>query len=85
MVEVSGAIARNDFRNQSHLVANIFLEGIDVETFNALQLVPSHIEDRSCTQLCGHESLIELEGVIDLVDQFLWDDFTLIILRILSK
>lgn len=76
MVEISRAIAGDDFVDQAHFFADLSLECIDVDTLDAGEFVPLHIKDGSRAEFTGGESLIELGSSNDLVHQLLRDDFS---------
>ena len=76
VVEVGGAVTRDDFIYQSHLLAHLFLKGADVlraGEFGQLgrsELVPLHVQDGSCAEFPAHEALIEPEPAANLGNEF---------------
>ena len=61
MVEVGGAIAETNLGYEPNLLGHLLFEGIDVDVLYALQFMPPHVEDGSCTEFGRHESLVELQ------------------------
>ena len=71
MVEIGGAIAWDDLVYQSDFLADLLLETVYVQTFDTLEFVPLHIEQRCGTKLGCRKTLIEFQGVDYLVYQLL--------------
>ena len=75
MVEVGGAVTRDDFADEAHLVAHLGLEithalGVgEVGQLCGRQLVPLHVQDGGGAQFASGEALVELEALADLFHQ----------------
>ena len=73
MVEVGGAVTGDDDVNQAHFLAYLGLEVTDALGVGELsqlgggKFVPLHIQDRGGAEFAGHEALVELEALLDLL------------------
>ena len=95
MVEVGCAVARDDLLRETHLLADLRLEGSHICGLVAFghpgqlllgQLVPLHVEDGCGAKFGGHEALIELLGFENLGHKGVRDGFTcLVMLGIFSE
>ena len=73
VAEVGALVTRFDLRDQSHLGLRGFLERRSVHFRRVGEHVPIHIQERGGQVFDRHEALVEVPGVLELVDQFLRD------------
>ncbi len=95
MVEIGRAVARDNLVDQSHLTAYLLLEISHIGGLVPLRklrkvslgkLMPLHVQNGGGAKLGGHETLVELPGVVYLGHERVRDDLTgLVMLGIFSK
>ena len=71
MAEISTSVADNDLGDQSQFTQGILLELIYIKISRFLQSMPVHVKESSRKIFKVYETLVEMPGLLDLLDQLI--------------